>query len=430
MIDVIVGLQRGDEGKGRFVDLAAADYDIVARGNGGANAGHTVVVEEEMIELALHQVPSGIAYRGKLNVIGNGVYLDPVRLVAELEDLQSKGIEVTRDNLLISHMAHLVMPHHVVLDCFREGGSSAQGSTKAGIAYVASDKYERIGMRLESAVSDPRGLYQHAREQYAGVRPELSRRAHQWRIHKWMQAVDLLKPFMADTVEVINEALDEGQKVLAEGAQAYWLDINHGMYPMVTSSSTTVNGLMDGLGVSHKRINKVTGVAKVVTSHVGGGPFVTEVMDEELALQLRGERDAPDSEYGATTKRARRVGYPDFVQLRNAVRGNGVDEVVLSKMDHADRFGETMLAATAYMLDGESVTMAPKSAPELEACVPEYVPLNTWSGISTTRQYSRLPKAAHTFVELAEEQLGLPVTQLGVGYERNQVIRRRTVLAD
>ena len=422
-LDVIVGLQRGDEGKGRFVDLAAPNYEIVARGNGGANAGHTVVVEG-MEPIALHQVPSGIIYPGKLNVIGNGVYLDPIKMLVELETLKRAGVEVTPDNLLISNMAHLVMPHHKHLDELREGGETAQGSTKSGIAFVASDKYLREGRRLED-VYDIEMLKDVA---LAGLSitsiGSMARRAElRNEVVRWARAVEALKPFMADTVEVINEKLDEGRDVLAEGAQAYWLDINHGMYPMVTSSSTTVNGLMDGLGVSHKHIRKVTGVAKVVTSHVGGGPFVTEITDPNLVQQLRGEVGKPDSEFGASTGRPRRVGYPDMVQLRNAVRGNGVDELVLSKMDHAERFGRRIRVATSYVMGDVQLDYAPKSAASLAECEPRYSTLRTWNNISAASDYYDLSMEAKQFVQLVEDEAGVQVGMLGVGYQRNQVVR-------
>jgi adenylosuccinate synthase len=427
MLDVIVGLQRGDEGKGRFVDVVAGEYDIIARGNGGANAGHTVI-PEGMEPLALHQVPSGIAYPGKLNIIGGGVYLDPRLLVEEIEAIRKAGIEVSAKNLLISDTAHLVMPHHVGLDTLREGGNKAQGSTKSGIAYVASEKYLRQGVRLES-IATPKVLLELATEGLIKLNEQLptdQKQSHaelEATAAAWVKTTESLKEYMADTVQIINDKLDAGKQVLAEGAQAYWLDINHGMYPAVTSSSTTVAGLIDGLGVSAKLLGKVTGVAKAVKSHVGGGPMVAEVTDKTLEEAVRGPFGETDSEYGATTKRPRRIGYPDLVELRNAVRGNGIDELAISKLDHVPRFGDKLQIATSYTYNGATILTAPSSVAGLEACQANYQSCPNWTeDISAIRSYGELPAAAKAFVELFEKELSVPVTMIGVGPERNQII--------
>lgn len=426
-VDVIVGLQRGDEGKGRFVDLVAPEYSIIARGNGGSNAGHTVV-PDSMEPLALHQVPSGIAYPGKLNIIGNGVYVDPRRLVAEISDVRGAGLAVSAQNLLISSGAHLVLPHHIALDALREDGVLAQGSTKSGIAFVAADKYLREGVRLE-AIATPKVLLEHAMHGLQALQKKLPKADRKTTAEleviarDWLQAAQSLAPHMADTAEIINEKLQAGEQVLAEGAQAYWLDINHGMYPAVTSSSTTVSGLLDGLGVAPKHLGKVTGVAKAVKSHVGGGPLVTEITDEALADTVRGVFGAADSEYGATTKRARRIGYPDLVELRNAVRGMGVDELALSKLDHVPRYGTSLQVATSYTYQDEQRRTAPASAMALAQCSPNYQACQSWEeDISTIRKFEDLCQAAQDFVYLFETELGIPVTKIGVGPERGQVI--------
>lgn len=427
MLDVIVGLQRGDEGKGRFVDLVAGGYDIIARGNGGANAGHTVV-PEGMEPLALHQVPSGIAYPDKLNIIGGGVYLDPRLLIAEIGAIRKAGLEVSSKNLLISDTAHLVMPHHVGLDTLREGGTKAQGSTKSGIAYVAAEKYLRQGIRLES-IANPKLLLEMAVDGLVQLNKQLPADQQQPKADieatakEWVKTTESLKEYMADTVQIINDKLDAGKKVLAEGAQAYWLDINHGMYPAVTSSSTTVAGLLDGLGVSAKRLGKVTGVAKSVKSHVGGGPMVAEITDKALEEAVRGPFGETDSEYGATTSRPRRIGYPDLVELRNAVRGNGVDELAISKLDHVPRYGDKLQVAISYTYDGKERKTAPTSVAALELCKPNYKGCSNWTeDISGIRSYDELPGAAKEFVELFETELGVPVTKIGVGPERRQII--------
>lgn len=428
-LDVVIGLQRGDEGKGRFVDLVAGEYSIIARGNGGANAGHTVV-PEGMEPLALHQIPSGIAYPDKLNIIGGGVYLDPSLLTSEIADIRAAGIEVSSKNLLISDTAHLVMPHHVGFDSLRESGNRAQGSTKSGIAYVAADKYLRQGVRLES-IAAPKILQELARDGLSNLNEQLpaanrkSKAEIESIVQQWLSDALNLAEYMADTVEIINDKLANGEKVLAEGAQAYWLDINHGMYPAVTSSSTTVAGLMDGLGVSAKHLGKVTGVAKAVKSHVGGGPLVTEIEDTKLSEQLRGPFGKTDSEYGKTTRRPRRIGYPDLVELRNAVRGNGIDELALSKLDHVPRYGAPLKIATSYSLYGKQKLTAPTSVVQLEACEPNYIVKDNWTeDLSDVRSYDDLPAKAKAIVELYESELGVKVTKIGVGPNRNQVILR------
>lgn len=425
----VVGGQRGDEGKGRFVDLLAADYSVIARGNGGSNAGHTVV-PESMQPIALHQIPSGIAYKDKLNMIGTGVYIDPRRLSDEIAALEKAGVAVTTKNLLISDTAHLVMPHHLALDALREGSHKAQGSTQSGIAYVAGDKYLREGLRLESVVS-PKVLFDHAYDALQLVNSQLPKKDQRGsddikqEVQKWVEATQKLQPFMADTVEVINDRLEAGESVLGEGAQAFWLDINHGMYPSVTSSSTTVSGLLDGLGISAKHLTRVSLVVKAVKSHVGGGPFVTEITDDKLAEQIRGKKGATDSEYGATTQRPRRIGYPDIVELKNAIRVNGADEIFLSKLDHVPRYGNRVKIATAYTQNGKQRDTAPSSATALYDCQPIYEELATWQeDISPVREYSKLPEAATVFIDLMEKGLKLPINKIGVGAERNQVIAR------
>ncbi len=426
-LDVVVGLQRGDEGKGRFVDLVADRYAIIARGNGGSNAGHSVV-PDTLEPLALHQIPSGIAYPDKLNIIGNGVYVDPVRLVTEMADVRKAGYKVSVKNLLLSDIAHLVLPHHIGLDALREGGVGAQGSTQSGIAYVASAKYLREGVRLET-IAYPTVLFERAYDGLSELNKLVPKQQRQMQSElkakalAWVEAAVSLKPHLADTVEIINDKLQAGEDVLAEGAQAFWLDINHGMYPSVTSSSTTVAGLLDGLGVAAKHLGKITGVAKAVKSHVGGGPLVTAITDPELESVVRGTFGLVDSEYGKTTDRPRKIGYPDLVELRNAIRVNGIDELALAKLDHVPRYGPTVPVATSYTYKDKRRLTAPTSAAALADCIPHYQIYKTWNQeIGDTRQYADLPKAARDFVELFETELSVPVTKIGVGPNRNQVI--------
>ena len=429
-LDVIIGLQRGDEGKGRFVDLEAVKYDIVARANGGSNAGHTVIPNDTGEHLALHQVPSGVAYPGKLNIIGSGVYLDPERLAQEIADIQSSGLTISPDNLKISMGAHLVLPHHKVLDELRENSDGAQGSTKAGISFVASDKYLREGARFE-IINRPKELSERIikglEQAYKQAGRQISATEIKQQANQWVETALSFKPYMTDTTALVNAKIKQGKKVLAEGAQAFWLDINHGMYPAVTSSSTTATGLLDGLGLAPKHIGKVIGVTKAVKSHVGGGPLVTEIADEKLAAKVRGPLGKTDSEYGVTTKRPRRIGYPDLAELRNAIIVNGVDEIAVSKLDHVPRYGKKVQVAIAYELDGKKLKFAPTSAELLAKCKPVYKEMPTWEqDISAIRVYEELAQAAKDFIDLIEKELETPVTRIGVGPNRDQVIYKNS----
>lgn len=427
-VDVVLGLQRGDEGKGRIVDLMARDYDIVVRFNGGPNAGHTIAREGSEV-LKLHQLPSGIAHPGILNIVGNGAYVDPIKLLDEVEDVRSKGVEVTSGNVIVSDISHLIMPHHIKLDELREAGTDRQGSTKSGIAYVASDKYEREGIRAELILEGETALYKAALKQleevhYHWMQADLPDFDTEKLAKVWAEKAVQLAPYIGDTISLIHEHLNKGSKILAEGAQAFGLDVEHGMYPYVTSSHTTVGGVLNGLGIGAKHIGRVIGVAKATKSHVGGGPFVTEIEDASLAQRIRGEKGSIDAEYGATTGRERRVGYLDLPELLRAVLVNGVTELVLTKLDAVPRYGNSTMVAVSYKLNDMELIMAPSSARRLEQCQPVYSEeLPTWhENISDMHEFDALPQAAKEYVSFLSKRLGVPITVLGVGPEREQVI--------
>lgn len=426
-VDVVVGLQRGDEGKGRIVDLMAGDYEIVARFNGGPNAGHTVV-NGDAEPLKLHQLPSGIARPAVRNVIGNGMLLDPVRLVDEIEDVRAAGIEVSPHNLVISDLAHLILPHHVSLDEIREAGQGGQGSTKRGIAYVARDKYERVGVRAELIASNTDALFAVARDGLLSVnqaRLDAGLQPHDAEAEAtdWTAKARILTPYIGDTVSLLHQALADGTPILAEGAQASGLDIDFGMYPFVTSSHTTTGGAVIGLGIGPHAINRVVGVAKALKSHVGGGPFVTEITDRQLATKLRGKPGLIDSEYGASTGRERMVGYLDLPELRRAIVINGVTELALTKFDVLPLFGKTMRVAMAYELDGQQLRAAPSSAEQLARCQPVYKEIDLWDqNITDVRKLSDLPQQARDLLDLLTHELGVPVSMIGVGPQRDQII--------
>ncbi|HYF97285.1 MAG TPA: adenylosuccinate synthetase, partial [Patescibacteria group bacterium] len=335
----VVGLQYGDEGKGKIVDKLAENSDVVVRANGGSNAGHTIVLPNGK-SLALHQIPSGVAYENTLNIIGNGCFVDPVKLLAEIKDAQTKGVDITEKNLVISTTAHLVLPVHKLKDSIREGSTQAQGSTKAGIAFVSADKALREGIRCEFILSgSEKELYDLAYEglvEFGLAQAEAKAQASEFTL----DAISLSK-LIKDSVVLLHQKISEGKKILVEGAQAFGLDINHGKYPYTTSSDTTVAGLMSGSGINYKQVGKVIGVAKAIPSKVGGGTFVSAIKDEKIVANTRGEKGKVDSEFGATTGREREVGYLDLVALKRAVEVNGVDEIALTKFDCINRHGAT-----------------------------------------------------------------------------------------
>jgi adenylosuccinate synthase len=426
-VDIVLGLQRGDEGKGRIVDLIAGQYDIVARFNGGPNAGHTVA-NGKAAPLRLHQIPSGIARPGVLNLIGNGMLLDPIRLLDEISDVQEAGVAVTPKNVVISDLAHLILPHHISLDEVREAGQAGQGSTKRGIAFVARDKYERIGVRAELLAHDLHSLEVVVRDGLSEVneaRVAAGLPAHDpvSESAAWVKASRELAPYITDTVALMHTSLRQDKTVLAEGAQAFGLDIEFGMYPYVTSSHTTSGGAVTGLGIDPHDVRRVVGVAKAIKSHVGGGPFVTEVSDPELAARLRGRRGDIDSEYGASTGRERKVGCLDLPELRRAIQVNGVTEVALTKLDALHLCGEHIRVAVAYEFEGQVLRYAPSSARQLATCKPVYKEWPLWDeNITGVRKLADLPKKARVLLDFLTDELGVPITMIGVGPERNQVI--------
>lgn len=430
-VDVIIGLQRGDEGKGRFVDMFAESYDIVARFNGGNNAGHTVVLAGGEV-LKLHLVPSGIAHPGKINIIGNGTLVNPLKLIEEIATIESKGIKVTPDNLKISSGAHLILPHHIFDDQIREAGKGRQGSTKSGIAQVSASKAMRTGLRMEAILDDDKGLRDSIYD--ALVAQKSARKAADIEdiderkvADDYVSSTKQLKPFVIDTVFYLNQELrkDKPAKVLAEGAQAFLLDVDHGMYPFTTSTSTTSGGVATGLGIPPMFVKKVFGVAKAVQSHVGGGPFVTEVTDEDELVKLHGDMHTVDAEYGATTGRKRRLGHLDIPQIRRAQMVNGASGLLLSKVDWVPRYGDFASVCVAYKYKGKTIDIAPDSARSLEQCEPIYEKLPTWKeNVQGIREFSKLPKNAQDYIKFVEDRTGVPVVIIGVGPQSEQMIIR------
>lgn len=418
---VIVGAQWGDEGKGKIVDVLSEKADAVARYQGGHNAGHTVVINNE--KFVLHLIPSGILHKGKLCVIGNGVVIEPSALLDELDSLRQKGIDVG-SNLIISRNAHLIMPYHIAVDKEheRKRGDRKIGTTGRGIGPTYVSKMARTGIRfadlfnpkvfrekLESNLSEINFLLANLYGS-AQIDPEAV-------FETYMGYAGRLSTFVADTDVVINDLISKNRNLLFEGAQGTLLDVDHGTYPFVTSSSAVAGGACTGLGVGPTKISGVLGVVKAYTTRVGEGPFPTEISDAAGEdLRERG------GEYGATTGRPRRCGWLDFVGLRHAVRVNGLTGVVLTKLDILDGM-KKLKVCVAYRQGNDIYHDFPKELSILEEAVPVYEEMDGW-GESTTgiREFDRLPQNAKRYIRRIEDTLGISVDLISTGKSRDELI--------
>lgn len=421
---VVVGTQWGDEGKGRVVDALARDAQLLARFNGGDNAGHTVVAQGHTLKL--HLVPSGILYPTATCLIGAGVVVNPERLVAEMDELAALGLDVRPSHLKLSAAAHIILPTHRALDGAREEdrGQSAIGTTRRGIGPAYADKAARVNLRAGD-MAEPE---QFAEKVAEGVR------AHNRRLKERYGASALspeqaaaeyctyakrLIPHLTDGSAMVGEALAAGKTVLCEGAQGLLLDLDHGTYPYVTSSSTVVGGALTGLGFGPKHVSRIIGVAKAYTTRVGAGPFLTELLDE-IGDRIR----EVGGEYGTTTGRPRRCGWLDLVILRYAARINGLDELALTKLDVLSGL-EQLRVAVAYERGGARTEVFPAEfgLESLARWKPVYEELSGWAeDISGARSREDLPSAAREYVALIEEWVGVPITFIGVGPEREQTV--------
>ncbi|HSI64928.1 MAG TPA: adenylosuccinate synthase [Candidatus Saccharimonadia bacterium] len=417
---IIVGLQWGDEGKGKIVDYLTERSDVVARAQGGSNAGHTVI--SGGTKYVLHLIPSGILWPDKKCVIGNGVVIDPLGLLQEIAKLRGQGVVITPENLFISEHAHLTLAYHRALDKARETqrGVNAIGTTGRGIGPTYADKIERQGLRVTD-LRDPDKLAHeikwraelHNHELQAAGYPKVDVDAV---VAETIDAAAQLRPHIVNTVVYLNEALAAGKRVLFEGAQGSYLDIDHGTYPFVTSSNTTAGGACTGSGVSPRRIDQIVGVAKAYTTRVGGGPFVTE--DEGISDMLHDM----GREFGATTGRARRCGWLDAVLLRYAVMVNGCDSLAITNLDGLDGL-EKIKICTAYTLDGKTIQYPPATIPEIERCEPIYEEHPGWlQDISGVTRHADLPPLAKAYLSRLAELAGAPVSLLGVGPAREQTL--------
>ena len=420
-VSVVVGTQWGDEGKAKIIDLLAESHKVVARYQGGHNAGHTVVVGTE--KYALQLVPSGVFYPHVTPVIGNGVVVDLPTLFKEIDTLESRGITCSR--LKVSSLAHLIFPWHQAHDAISESslGENKIGTTLKGIGPAYADKSRRVGIRVGD-VRDSKRFKQLVRDRATAEQRVLTALGgEQLKIDEIVENFaalgDRLKTYVSDTVNFLHDALEQNENLLLEGAQATFLDIDHGTYPFVTSSNPISGGACAGTGLGPRDITRVVGIAKAYTTRVGSGPFPSELLGElgDKIVEI-------GREFGTVTGRRRRPGWLDLVMLRHAVRLNSLTEIALTKLDILDTF-ETVRVCIGYELNGKEISGYPDDAQLLGQVTPKYVDLLGWKkSVSSVRQYADLPSQAKALIELVEKHVGVPVTMIGLGPERNECVVR------
>lgn len=417
--DVLLGLQWGDEGKGKIVDVLTPKYDVISRFQGGPNAGHTLEIND--FKQVLHTIPSGIFHQDKLNVIGNGVVIDPITFEKEIVSISKHGVDL-HNTLHISKKAHLILPTHRLLDAASEEakGATKIGSTLKGIGPTYRDKIGRDGLRVGD-------LFENFTEKYTSriqAHKDLLENFYHFNYadklaeleQDWMKGIEILKTFkIVDTEHLINENLAEGKSVLAEGAQGTMLDIDFGSYPFVTSSNTICAGACTGLGIAPNKIGNVYGIFKAYCTRVGSGPFPTELFDEDGQKM----RDV-GREYGSTTGRPRRCGWLDLVALKYSIMLNGVSELIMMKADVLDQF-ESIKICVGYNINGEVTDKFPFELNE--KVTPEYIELPGWlTDLTQLTHQNEFPEEFNNYINFIEEQVGIPITIASVGPNRAQTI--------
>ena len=417
-VDILLGLQWGDEGKGKVVDVLTPNYDIVARFQGGPNAGHTLEFEGQ--KYVLRSIPSGIFQGKKVNIIGNGVVLDPLLFQEEANDLATSGHDL-KTRLHISKKAHLIMPTHRILDAAYEAakGKDKVGTTGKGIGPTYADKISRTGLRVGDILGDFDAAYSRAKARHEKILHDMGFEYDIKELEaKWLEAINFLKEFpFVDSEHEINHLLNDGKSVLCEGAQGTMLDVDFGSYPFVTSSNTICAGACTGLGIAPNKIGEVYGIFKAYCTRVGAGPFPTELFDEAgKSLAKLGH------EFGAVTGRPRRCGWIDLVALRYAVMIDGVTKLIMMKSDILDSF-DTIKACVAYKIDGKEVVDFPYSIEgDLE---PVYVELDGWKQDMTgMRSEDEFPEEFNAYISFLEKELGVDIAIVSVGPDRDQTIMR------
>ena len=416
-VDVLLGLQWGDEGKGKIVDVLTPDYDVIARFQGGPNAGHSL--EFNQVKHVLHTIPSGIFHKEKLNLIGNGVVIDPVVFHRETKALEEMGV-LPRENIVISKKAHLILPSHRILDAASETskGETRIGSTLKGIGPTYMDKTGRNGLRIGDIIMpDFIEKYNYLKDKHREIlklydyhdEPENYE-------EEWFSAIEVIRSYqMVDSEHLINRLIKEGKKVLAEGAQGTLLDIDFGSYPYVTSSNTICAGACTGLGIAPSMIGEVLGVFKAYCTRVGGGPFPTE-QENETGARMRSQ----GNEFGSTTGRPRRCGWLDLPALKYSIMINGVTRLIITKADVLSGF-DTLKICTGYKSKGEVLDSLPFDTAQL--LEPIYREMKGWSDdVSKINDYTRLPGEFINYIDYIEKETGVPVTIISLGPDRTATV--------
>ena len=421
MVTVVVGTQWGDEGKGKVIDFLAKDAEIIGRYQGGANAGHTVVLRNK--KFVFHLIPSGILYPDKICVIGNGVVVDPVSLFEEISILEKSGVSVD-GRLYIAENAHLTLPYHKILDQIEDKfrGKGKLGTTGRGIGTTYADKFNRIGIRLIDFLEED--VFREKLKIALELKNYLFREYYKEKMlsvekiyHQYSQYREKMKKFAVNISLFLNEQIEKGKKILAEGAQGTFLDIDFGTYPYVTASNPIAGGACVGLGISPKKIEKIIGVAKAYTTRVGMGPFPTEMKDQ-LGEKLR----KAGNEFGATTGRPRRCGWFDAVLVKFACKVNGIDEIVLTKLDVLSGIKKIKIGV-AYEYEGEIYNEYPFNSKVFSNCKVIYEEMDGWDeDISNVKDYKDLPANAKKYIGRIEEIIGAKIKFVSVGSSRSQTI--------
>lgn len=421
---IVIGAQWGDEGKGKITDYLASQADMVLRCQGGSNAGHTVVVDGK--KYALHLIPCGILNPNTVNVVGNGVVLDLKVVLDEIKELAAQGFSAK--NLVLSEKAHLIMPYHYLMDDYQESlkGDKKIGTTRRGIGPAYMDKTARQGIRLLDLMAwEPflEKLDYNLKEknvifEHAGI-PTIEGEAKEALIKEFAEYREQIKPYVGETVYLVNDALKAGKKLLFEGAQGSLLDVDHGTYPFVTSSNTVAAGSCSGVGIGPTAVNRVLGIAKAYCTRVGAGPFPTELIDD-MGVKLR----SLGNEFGVTTGRPRRVGWFDSVVVRYSALVNGMTDLCITKLDILDSLPEIKVC-TAYSYKGQVIDKLPSTLEELSHCTPVYETLPGWQEDTTgCRMFRDLPVNAQKYILRLEELVGVPISIVAVGASRENTIVR------
>jgi len=427
-VDVILGLQWGDEGKGKIVDVFTPHYDIIARFQGGPNAGHTIEFDEK--KFILHTIPSGIFHRSTLNLIGNGVIIDPFIFISEIDKLAEAGIHA-EENLLISKRTHLILPTHRMLDAVSESlkGQAKIGSTLKGIGPTYTDKIARNGLRVGNLNEKDfierylslKEIHLHTLGSYSADLASFTLDGLSFETYekKWFEAIGRMKGFrIVEGEQFLNKSLDEGKSVMAEGAQGTLLDVDFGSYPFVTSSNTIAAGVCSGLGISPHRLGRIYGIFKAYCTRVGSGPFPTELMDETGAILRRN-----GNEFGSTTGRPRRCGWLDLPALKYAIMINGVDTLIMMKTDVLNTF-EKIKVCSHYKTSGQIRDEFPFELSK-DTLEPVYQELNGWNQpLNNIESFNAIPDPLSEYIRFIEKETGIPVDMVSIGPDRLQTLKR------